>query len=140
MCQSFFEKINNPHIIDCLTCIQKIHTYLQVKKLLYIFIYFFIANCAFSQKSWIAENDEKVVKFYPNPATSFITFDVQKPVEKGYIMYIYNFLGRKVLTVALSTNKVTIPLDNFFRGVYIFQVVARESGNIVESNKFQVTK
>ncbi len=97
--------------------------------------------CSLAQKSWgqPAATDTKVVKFYPNPAVSFITFDIQRPIEKGYVIQIYNFLGRQVLTYAVSSNKVTVPLDNLFRGVYIFQL-RDKSGNIVESNKFQVNK
>ena len=99
-----------------------------------------VTACSLAQKSWgQTVNDTKVVKFYPNPAVSFITFDIQRPVEKGYVIQIYNFLGRQVLTYAVSTNKVTVPLDNLYRGVYIFQL-RDKTGNIVESNKFQVNK
>ena len=120
---------------------------LQSRKSVYILrgiftIIFFtcVTACSLAQKSWgQTVTDNKIVKFYPNPAVSFITFDIQKPIEKGYVIQIYNFLGRQVLTYAVSANKVTIPLDNLFRGVYIFQL-RDKTGNIVESNKFQVNK
>lgn len=85
---------------------------------------------------------DKVAKiyFYPNPATSFITFDIQKQTEKEYLIYIYNFLGRKVFTISSNSNKITVPLDNFFRGIYIFQIIDKANGSIVQSNKFQVNK
>lgn len=99
-----------------------------------------ITACSLAQKSWgQTATDAKIVKFYPNPAVSYIIFDIQKPVEKGYVIQIYNFLGRQVLIYPISSNKVTIPLDNLYRGVYIFQL-RDKTGNIVESNKFQVNK
>jgi hypothetical protein len=120
-----------------------LHTNIPVTILKRIFtILFFtcITVCSLAQKSWgQAGTEEKIVKFYPNPASSFITFDIQRPVEKGYVIQIYNFLGRRVLSVVISSNKVTVPLDNLFRGVYVFQL-RDKSGNIVESNKFQLNK
>ena len=111
-----------------------------LKKFITILFFTCLTACSLAQKSWAQTGtDVKIVKFYPNPATSFITFDVQRPVEKGYIIQIYNFLGRRVLSVAISSNRVTVPLDNLFRGVYIFQL-RDKSGNIVESNKFQISK
>ncbi len=37
----------------------------------------------------------RIVKFYPNPATSYITFDIQKESDKNYTFQIYNMLGKK---------------------------------------------
>lgn len=111
-----------------------------LKKFFTILFFTCITACSLAQKGWAQTGtEEKIVKFYPNPAISFISFDIQRPVEKGYVIQIYNFLGRRVLSVAISSNKVTVPLDNLFRGVYIFQL-RDKSGNIVESNKFQITK
>ncbi len=111
-----------------------------LKKFFTILFFTCLTACCLAQKSWAqAGNDVKIVKFYPSPATSFITFDIQRPVEKGYVIQIYNFLGRRVLAVNVSSNKITVPLDNLFRGVYIFQL-RDKSGNIVESNKFQISK
>jgi hypothetical protein len=81
-------------------------------------------------------SDQVVVRFYPNPATSFINFEFGK-IEKGYTLQIYAFVGRKMTEVRLSANKITIPLDNYFRGIYIYQV-RDNGGKIVESGKFQV--
>jgi hypothetical protein len=35
--------------------------------------------------------EAKIVKFYPNPATSVITFDFQNNFDKTYSFQIYNF-------------------------------------------------
>lgn len=120
-----------------------LHLYISnelLKKIFTILLFTCITACSLAQKSWAQTGtDVKIVKFYPNPAVSLITFDIQRPVEKGYIIQIYNFLGRRVLSVAISSNRTTVPLDNLFRGVYVFQL-RDKSGNIVESNKFQISK
>jgi len=80
-----------------------------------------------------------VIKFYPNPATSFITFDLQKNTDKSYDIQVYNFLGKMVYEQKTIPAKTTINLNDYTRGVYIYQVRDRD-GRIVESGKFQVSK
>jgi hypothetical protein len=83
--------------------------------------------------------EAKVVKFYPNPATSFITFDFQNNFDKNYSFQIYNFLGKKVYELATVSPKTIVNLNDFYRGVYIFQIRDR-NGKIIESGQFQVAK
>jgi hypothetical protein len=83
---------------------------------------------------------EAVVRFYPNPATSFITFDLQKVSEAGYSLQIYNFpQGKKVHESKNLTARTIIPVSDYTRGVYIYQLRDR-SGKIIDSGKFQVVK
>ena len=86
-----------------------------------------------------AEVVEKVLRFYPNPAISTINFEFQKTIDKGYTLRIYNFVGKKVSEIISLTQKNTIALTDFYRGVYIFQL-RDKSGRIVESGKFQVAR
>ena len=80
------------------------------------------------------------VRFYPNPATSFITFeDFSKKYDKNYTIQLFNFLGKKVYEFTLADQKNIVNLSDFFRGIYIFQL-RDPSGKIVESGKFQVNK
>ena len=81
----------------------------------------------------------KTVKFYPNPAVSFINFEFERTYDKSYSLLIYNFIGKKVVEMKISEQKINISLTDFYRGVYIFQL-RDKSGNIVESGKFQVAK
>ncbi len=81
----------------------------------------------------------KVLKFYPNPAISQINFEFQKSYEKGYVLQIYNFIGKKVSETTTLTSKTSIPLTDFYRGVYIFQL-RDKTGRIVETGKFQVAR
>jgi hypothetical protein len=81
----------------------------------------------------------KILKFFPNPATNFITFEFQRSFDKGYVLQIFNFPGKKVAEAPLISSKVTIRLDNFYRGIYLFRLIDR-NGRVAESGKFQVTK
>lgn len=80
----------------------------------------------------------KVARFYPNPASSVINFEF-KNADKAYTLQVYNFLGKKLISVPVNTTKITLPLESFFRGLYVFQL-RDASGNIVESGKFQVIR
>ena len=81
-----------------------------------------------------------ILRFYPNPATTNITFDFQRAYDKGYSLQIYNaVLGRKMSELVNISEKVTVDLSNFTRGVYVYQLIDR-SGKLVETGKFQVSK
>ena len=79
----------------------------------------------------------KVVKFYPNPATTFIHFELVQRPQTSYTLQLFNLTGKKVHEAVEISQKTTIPVNDFFRGVYIYQLRDR-SGRIVESGKFQV--
>ena len=83
--------------------------------------------------------ETRIVKFYPNPATSYIYFEIEKEPFKTYSLQIFNFLGKKVYEFNLSDQKNIVNLTDFFRGIYIFQL-RDPSGKILESGKFQVNK
>ena len=86
-----------------------------------------------------SEVSEHIVKYYPNPATSYITFDLQKGFEKGLSIQVYNFLGKKMYETQNINERTTIDLAEFNRGVYIYHV-RNLNGKIIESGKFQVSK
>jgi hypothetical protein len=80
------------------------------------------------------------VKFFPNPATTVINFEFKKTnPEAVYTLQVYNFIGKKISEIVVANNRTTVSLDNYFRGVYIFQL-RDKTGRIVESGKFQVAK
>ncbi|MCA0396830.1 MAG: T9SS type A sorting domain-containing protein [Bacteroidetes bacterium] len=79
------------------------------------------------------------IKFYPNPAVSYITFEFPSNYEKGYSFEVYNFLGKKVFEQKNINPKTTIDLSQYYRGIYIFQL-RDKAGRIVESGRFQVNK
>ncbi len=82
---------------------------------------------------------DPILRFYPNPATSVVTFDFQKGYEKGYSIQVYSFLGKKMYEANNINASTKLNLSEFTRGVYIYQLRDR-SGKIIESGKFQVSK
>lgn len=82
----------------------------------------------------------KVVRFYPNPATSFVNFEFSSNIDKNYSIQVYSFSGRKMVELPVSSSKISVTLSNdFYRGIYVFQL-RDKAGRIVESGKFQVVK
>lgn len=82
---------------------------------------------------------ERIIKYYPNPAISSITFDFQKGYEKGYSIQIYNFIGKLVQEIKNVSPKTTLDLATFNRGIHCYQV-RDHTGKVIESGKFQVSK
>jgi hypothetical protein len=81
----------------------------------------------------------KVVKFYPNPATTAINFELPGGYEKSYTIQLFNFMGKKVSEINVTTQRISFSLDGFYRGVYIYQL-RDKYGKVVDSGKFQVVK
>jgi len=92
-----------------------------------------------SRQSPAQEPVTRIVKFYPNPATSVINFDFQKNSEKNYNFQIYSLTGKKVYEINKVDQKTTVNLGDFYRGIYIFQL-KDQYGKLVDSGKFQVSK
>jgi hypothetical protein len=83
--------------------------------------------------------EPKVVKFYPNPAISQITFEIKKETDKNSTLVIYNFLGKKVKDVSEITSKTIVNLSDLPRGIYIFQL-KDANGRVTDSSTFQINK
>jgi outer membrane biogenesis lipoprotein LolB len=107
-----------------------------------IFAVFLTTSCAYAQKSptpATETQEDRMVNFYPNPATTFINFEYRKTVTQQYDLQIYNFMGRKVLDIKKFPNRLRVPLQDFIRGMYIYQL-RDQNGQIIESGKFQIVK
>lgn len=96
--------------------------------------------------SFVADNgtnmvsSTKIMRVYPNPATSYIIFEFDKSVDKNYSLQIFAFFGKKMTEQRLTDAKLNITLDDsYLRGLYIYQL-RDQTGKIVESGKFQVNK
>ena len=87
----------------------------------------------------MSEPDHHVTKFYPNPAISYIVFELSKEPNKAYSLQIFSFLGKKVKEVADVSDKTTVNLSDLIRGLYTFQL-KDESGRVTDSGIFQVLK
>lgn len=81
-----------------------------------------------------------VVRIFPNPATTVINFDFQKDYEQGYSIQIFNaILGRKMFEQTNMPERMSVNLNDYSRGIYIFQV-RNKNGRMIDSGKFQVAK
>ena len=81
----------------------------------------------------------RIIKFYPNPATTIINFDFQKNYDKSCNFQIYSFVGKKVLELNNIGPKTIVDLTDFYRGIYIFQL-RDKNGKVIDSGKFQVAR
>jgi len=80
-----------------------------------------------------------LLRFYPNPATTQVSFDFGRSYSQGYTIRIYNFLGRKMYEAVNIGQRTQLNLSDYNRGVYVYQLFDK-SGKMVESGKFQVSK
>ena len=114
-----------------------------MKKFILILNFFIgITFTSFAQNKISAETgivQAKLIKFYPNPASTGINFDFQKGYNKAYSLQVFNFIGKLVLDLKNLSPRTSINLEDFFRGIYVFQL-RDKNGAIIESGKFQVTK
>ncbi len=113
-----------------------------LKKIVYISILLIgltFTSFAQNRPSGTGEPVAKLLKPYPIPATSVINFDFVYGYDRSYSLQIYNFMGKKINEVNKVLPKITVPLDDFYRGIYIYQL-RDKNGKIVDSGKFQVVK
>lgn len=111
----------------------------------------FVLTTLFAVSGWFVYANEtastfieiqaKVVKCYPNPATSFINFEFPLNfTAKNSTLQLYSFSGKKMSETLITTAKVQILLNNdFYRGIYIYQI-RDKFGKIIETGKFQVVR
>lgn len=110
-------------------------------------LFLFIVLCTISVPAWsqsskpLSENDSasKVIKAYPNPASTKIFLELQRNNDKQYEIIVYNFLGKKVDHFKNVSQRTQVNLDNYYSGIYIFQLRDKD-GTLVESGKFNVVK
>ena len=103
---------------------------------------FVLATCLSFGQTWTSSDvtlSAKWVRFSPNPASTFINFDLIRSSESGNSLQIYNFMGRKIHEIKNFNSHTSIDLQRYYRGVYIYQIRNRK-GYILESGKFQIVK
>lgn len=82
---------------------------------------------------------EKVLKVYPNPATTRINFEVQRNNEGTFEIIIFNFLGKRINDLKNVNTTTSLDLTHYYSGIYIYQL-RDAKGNLVESGKFNVIR
>jgi len=96
---------------------------------------------AIGQNKLSGDQANHLVKLFPNPATTFINIDISRLNSNSNTSFFqgFNFMGRKVYETRLSSSRASLYLNDFFRGMYIYQLRDR-NGAILETGKFQVLK
>ena len=113
-----------------------------LKRIFYIFIFIIGLNfTSLAQNKATSQDDgaAKLIKLYPIPATTVINFDFVSGYDKSFSFEIYNFTGKKVYEVKAPPQKITLPLTDFSRGFYYYQLHDK-SGKIIETQRFLVIK
>jgi hypothetical protein len=88
----------------------------------------------------LPDTDHKVVKkYYPNPAASYIIFELDKEPNQTYTLQIFSFLGKMVKNVPDIVDHYTVNLSDLYRGLYTFQL-KDQSGRVTDSGIFQLNK
>ena len=113
-------------------------------KILYILSFIILTSVtALSQSGanpvTVNQLNSRIIKFYPNPATSIINFDFANGYDKNCNFQIFSFVGKKVFELNNLSPKTIVNLNDFYRGIYIFQLRDR-NGKVIDSGKFQVSK
>lgn len=113
-----------------------------MKRLLTILILLFgltFTSFAQNKTAVLGDGSAKLIKVYPTPASTAINFDFQRGFDKSFSLQLYNFMGKKVYEVKTNAQHFNLPLVDFFRGIYVYQL-RDKSGKIIQSGKFQVVK
>ena len=79
----------------------------------------------------------KVARFFPNPAVSQITFEIEGS-NNSHSFQIFNFIGKKVFEQQNVAQNTVVNVSDYYRGVYIFQLKDK-TGKVLDSGKFQVS-
>lgn len=79
------------------------------------------------------------VKAYPNPARDYIILELNNQIPLGSIVVVYSFTGSPMTQATIASNKISLNLSSYTRGLYIYQIKSNQ-GAILVNGKFQVLK
>jgi hypothetical protein len=80
--------------------------------------------------------NQETIKLYPNPNSGSFTVQLSGISSHSYIE-VYNMLGEKVCTSAITQSTTQIRLNNSCKGVYLYRILL-ENGNLLGDGKFVV--
>lgn len=81
----------------------------------------FVANI--QEGVGIKQNEKIAFSVYPNPTSSFVYLNASE-ISSIDRVEIYNIIGKKVKSQAISNNKTAINVSDLDKGVYIVKVLA----------------
>jgi hypothetical protein len=98
----------------------------------------FTASAQVKQATYV-DPTAKLIKFYPNPATTVVTFELNRGYDRGYSFQISSFIGKKIYEQKRFSQRIVVNLNEFYRGFYFYNLFDK-NGKMIESGKFQVVK
>jgi hypothetical protein len=78
----------------------------------------------------INENSLNNISIYPNPATTNLTIE---GLENGNLIELYDFFGKKIYMGVASSEKVTIDISPYVKGLYFYSVANK--GHFISRGK-----
>lgn len=63
--------------------------------------------------------NKNTLKIYPNPTTGIVNFNL----DENTTIFIYNILGKELLTVKKESGMQNIDLSNYSKGVYFLKLI-----------------
>jgi hypothetical protein len=78
----------------------------------------------------IHENPLNSISIYPNPATTSLTIE---GLENGNLIELYDFFGKKIYMGVASSEKVTIDISPYAKGLYFYSVANK--GHFISRGK-----
>ncbi|MBL0144800.1 MAG: T9SS type A sorting domain-containing protein [Chitinophagaceae bacterium] len=110
-----------------------------MKNILYILIFIIGLNFTSFAQNKPAEPQQKYIKLYPIPASTVITFDFVRGYDRSFSIQIYNFMGKKVYEVKNTPSRISLPLNEFYRGLYYYHLLDKNN-RLIEIGRFQIVK
>ncbi len=80
------------------------------------------------------QNIPATLVLYPNPASETLTFKLQDTLNTNLVYHIYDISGKKVLTVNVNDNLVSLSVADLPKGQYF--VNCERYGSIIASSRF----
>lgn len=111
----------------------------MLKKIVYILTFIFVTSFTSFGQSKSGDPSIRILKFYPNPATTEISFEFLHGYDKSYSFQIYAFMGKKIFELKNTAPRINIGLEEFYRGIYLYKLLDK-NGEVIESGKFLVVK
>ncbi len=96
----------------------------------------FAQNTSLSNETGV---QAKIIKSYPNPASTVVNFEFQKDYNSFYSIQVLNSIGKKMYEAKNIPSLFTINVkeEKFYRGIYIYQLMDK-NGIVVQSGKLLV--
>lgn len=105
----------------------------------FTFIFSLLIGLTFTSFAQSATSESKLVKVYPIPATTAINFELVRGYDKSCTFQVFSFIGKKVYEIVNPTQRITLALDDYYRGFYYYKLLDK-NGDFIESGRFIVVK